>query len=322
MRYQEILVEANVIEKIKNDNKMIKRLAIAMRHDHTLPLNVLAKLGPKPTDIALAQAFSELLDKTLSSTSYGDLSRSGKFDEWLLRQYINGIADYEDINGEGGEALSAYNALSIRGMLYPQDQDFNRFPTISSLQRAMRKNEYQRELQRLKDQETIEKHKREKREVVVYEDDRFWAAVLLNYGACYTLNNSFGYRANFCTGSSTGLNWFNRYAPDGMILAVVDKDNINDADGKWQIHAGTNQFVNADQDNRYNPDRNAGKFNKLFPGLFTQVTQGIVNHGEEIKDLSKNLVQGGYDVSKEVENLKRHFPAAYVQQDRNDEQNR
>lgn len=322
MLSKQFLQEANVAAKLKNDAKMAKRIGIAMRHDNTLPPALIAKLGPRPDDQQLLQAFSDLLDQTLSQTAYGDLSREGKFDEWLTRQYINGQVDFEDINGEGGDALGAWAALSLRGKLLPQDQDFNRFPSIAKLQAVMRKVQYQRELERIKDQETIERHKREQRNIVVYEDDEYWAAVLLNYGACYTFNNAAGYRANFCTGSSSGLGWFNRYSPDGMIIAIVSKNNLDKADGKWQIHSGTNQFVNADQDDRYYPSRNAEKFGRLYPGLMLKVVEGLAANAEVIDENSEDIVRGGYDTAKEIEILRQKFPGAFttVKTDKDDQQ--
>lgn len=314
----EFLFEANVAAKLKNDAKMAKRIGIAMRHDHTLPPLVVARLGPRPDDQSLLQAFSDLLDQSLSQTDYGDLSREGKFDEWLTRQYINGLVNYEDINGEGGDALGAWAALSLRGKLEPADQDFNRFPSISKLQVAIRKPAYRHELERIKDQETIEKHKREQKNIVVYEDDDYWAAVLLNYGACYTFNNAAGYRANFCTGSSSGLTWFERYSPQGLLLAIVVKDELDQANGKWQVHSASNQFLNADQDNRWNPSGNATTFGKLYPGLMINIVQGLQNNSEEINTASEAIVRGGYNVSEEIKALRDRFPGAFTEKPKSD----
>ena len=126
MKLNQIVLEANVAAKLK-DPKMVKMLSIAMRHDSSLPKDRVARLGPKPSDEEIVQLWSDLLDSSLSSTDYGDLSADGKFDEWLTRMYTNGVADYEDINGEGGDALGAWKALSIRGKLAEKHQDFNNF---------------------------------------------------------------------------------------------------------------------------------------------------------------------------------------------------
>jgi len=84
--------EANVASKIK-DPKMIKQIAIAMKHDGTLPRHKVAAMGTKPTDEQALKLWSELLDSALSRTRYGDISQDGEFDEWLTRLYANGQID-------------------------------------------------------------------------------------------------------------------------------------------------------------------------------------------------------------------------------------
>lgn len=294
--------EANVAAKIK-DPKMIKQIAIAIRHDPTIPKAKIAALGPKPDDQAVLQLWSELLDSSLRRTDYGDISQDGKFDEWLTRLYVNGQVDYEDINGEGGDALGAWKALSVRQRLNPEHQDFNKFKSIRQIQDIVRIDQYRSELSRIKDAEVIEKHKREKKELTILDTKRFMAVVPFNYGACYTFNNSAGYQASFCTGSSSGLQWFNRYADDGPIVSIIDKDNFEDVDGKWQMHAPTSQLNNGNQ--RNNGDE---RFSELFPGLMKKIIAGLQQHADEINKNSTEIVQGGYDMAKAVADIKKRFP--------------
>ncbi len=296
------LIEANVAAKIK-DPKTVKMLSIAMRHDNTLPPQSVAKLGPKPTEEDILKLWSEVLDASLRSTDYGDISADGKFDDWLTRLYINGVVDYEDINGEGGDALGAWKALSIRGKLKEPHQDFNKFKNLRQIQTIVRDRAYQDELRRIKDAEVIEKHKREKKELTLIDDDRFLVTVPFNYGACYTFNNEMGYQASFCTGSSSGLTWFNRYADDGPIISIIDKANSDDVNGKWQMHAPTNQLNNGNQSVRSDE-----KFAELFPGLMTKIIAAIQSNSTEIKKSSVDLVPGGYDIEQAVADIKKRFP--------------
>lgn len=302
------LLEANIATKIK-DPKTIKMLGIAMRHDSTLPKAAVASLGAKPTDEQILKLWSDVLDKSLSSTNYGNISTDGKFDEWLTRLYMNGILDYEDISGEGGDALGAWKALSVRGKLKPEHQDFNKFRNLRQIQSIVQSRDYRNELERIKDSETIEKHKREKKEITILDDDRFLAVIPFNYGSCYTFNNSAGFKASFCTGSSSGMQWFNRYAKDGPMISVIDKDNFEEANGKWQIHAPTNQMNNGNQTLSYG--RGEEKFAELFPGLLKKIIAGLKSKATEIKDASKDLVPGGYDVAKAAEDLQNQFAKAY-----------
>ena len=313
------VAEANVAAKIK-DPAIIKRLGIAMKHDGTLPKASIAKLGPKPDDQSILALWSTMLDKSLSSTDYGDLSQDGKFDEWLTRLYINGAADYEDINGEGGDALGAWKALSIRGKLKPAHQDFNKFKALRQIQQIVRDRDYQSELRKIKDAEVIEKHKREKKEVTLVDNERFLVVMPFNYGACYTFNNSNGYQANFCTGSSSGLSWFERYSPEGPIISIFDKENPDNKDGKWQMHMPTNQLQNGDQDRRGDMRWNDERFAELFPGLMKQIVDGMTANAEDIKTSSQDIVKGGYDVAAAVADIKKKAPLSYASKVGNEEE--
>ena len=307
------VAEANVAAKIK-DPKTIKMLTIAMRHDGTLPKARVAALGPKPTDEDTLKLWSDMLDASLRNTDYGDISADGKFDEWLTRMYTNGIVDYEDINGEGGDALGAWKALSVRGKLQEKHQDFNKFKSLKQIQAIINDRSYRDEIRKIKDAEVIEKHKKEKKEITIVDDERYQAVVPFNYGSCYTFNNSNGVPASFCTGSSSGLTWFNRYAKDGAIISIIDKQNMDDVNGKWQLHAVTNQINNGDQTVRKDE-----VFADLFPGLMKKIIAGLEANAAEIKASSTELMSGGYDISQEVSLLKRRFPLSYASSDKPEE---
>jgi hypothetical protein len=316
MKLAQVITEANIAAKLK-DPKMIKMLGIAMRHDGSIPKNKLAALGTAPADDQIVKLWSDLLDDSLRSTDYGDLSQDGKFDDWLTRMYTNGVADYEDINGEGGDALGAWKALSIRGKLKEPHQDFNKFKTLRQIQQIIRLPDYRSELARIKDAETIEKHKREKKEISLIDNDRFLVTLPFNYGACYTFNNSAGFQASFCTGSSSGLRWFERYAPDGPIISIIDKDNIDKVNGKWQMHAPTGQMNNGDQSLSYT--RGDQKFAEMFPGLLKKIAAALQSKAAEVKDASKDITPGGYDVASAIEDIKRRLPASWASEAKEEE---
>ena len=309
MKLNQIVLEANVAAKLK-DPKMVKMLSIAMRHDGTLPKDRVAKLGPKPSDDEVVQLWSDLLDSSLSSTDYGNLSTDGKFDEWLTRMYVNGVADFEDINGEGGDALGAWKALSIRGKLAEKHQDFNKFKNLRQIQQIVQSRDYRDELRRIKDAEVIEKHKREKKETTLIDDERFLITLPYNYGACYNFNNSHGFNASFCTGSSSGQRWFERYSPEGPIISIFDKQNQDDENGKWQMHAPTGQMNNGNQSVSYSSGDK--KFAELYPGLMKEIIAAVKSNAEEIKTNSVDIVRGGYDVNAAIAEIKSKLPASYA----------
>jgi hypothetical protein len=326
MKLKQIALEANAAVKVLKEPKKAKMLAIAFRHDHSVPHNAVAKLGPKPTDEDIVKVWSDLLDQSLDlskkSPTKPNLSADGRFDDWLTRLYINGAVDFEDINGEGGDALYKWLTLHNGHVLKPQDQDFNAFTSIAQLSSRMSNGFYRGALDRLKNAAEIQKLKKLAKMITVYKDDRFTVVVPLNYGATAVFNNAEGYQANFCTGGSQGITWFKNYAPDGMIVCVLDSNNVDNKNGKWQFHAPTKQIVNAQQDDRGDTGGNDQKFAELFPGLMKKIIAGIQSKAEEIQQVSDTpdpgvpdrhghpsvLVPGGYDVAKEIQKIERTFP--------------
>lgn len=304
------LTEANVARKI-NDPKTMKMLRLAIRHDGSIPKHKLAALGPRPSDEEILELWSELLDDSLSNTDFGNISRDGKFDLWLTRLYINGHADFEDINGEGGDALGAWKALSRRDSLKPEHQDFNQFKTLKQIQKVVRDSEYRDVLRKARDAAQIAIHKRDKKESVLINDERFLVTLPYNFGACYVFNKEAGFDASFCTGSSQGLHWFQRYAPDGPVISVFDKENPDERNGKWQMHAPTGQMNNGNQ----TIVRTQGDmtFAELFPGLLKRIIAAIQSKSEEIQQNSIELTRdgNGYDIDKATQQLKQAFPYSY-----------
>jgi hypothetical protein len=315
MQLRNIIIEADLATKIVKDPKLAKMLALMWKHDGTIPPNLIAKLGPKPSDQDIAKTFGEIIDTSLANSALGDLSSDGKFDDWLMRLYVSGHNDYEDITGEGIDALGRWKALSKRGFLKPQHQDFNQFKNITQIQIMLQDPEYIKKLRRIQDDATIEKHKREKSDTVLIDDDRFFVIIPFNYGACYTFNNAYGVTANFCTGSSSGLRWFQDYSPRGPIVGIFDKNNPEDKNGKWQFHAPTNQLVNAQQDLRWDRNANDRAFAKLFPGLMKRIVQAMNDKAEEINSKSQALAPDGYDVPADIEAIKNTFPISYASEE-------
>jgi len=315
MIIKDIINEANAYKKV-NEPRLKKMIALAVMHDGTFPRKALASLGKNPKDDDVVKLLSDLIDRSLSNTNYGDISRDGKYDQWLLKKYADGAIDYEDLTGEGADALGAFKTLSIRGLLNPQHQDINKIRTIRQLVSLLASNSYAPILRRLKDEEKIKQLKKDKKDIVLIDDDRFYVAIPLNYGACYVFNNEVGIQASFCTGSSS-TNWFYRYAADGPMIDVLDKKNIDNVFGKWQIHAPTNQIKDAKQD--YNStDSN---FAKLFPGLLKRICDAMNQKKVLINELSSQMVNpdrpnvpmvpSGYDVDVAITQIKNKFPLSY-----------
>ena len=73
MKIKQITNEANIAPQILKDPKMTKMLNIAFRHDSSLPLSQISRLGPRPTDKQIVELWADMLERSLADTIYGNL---------------------------------------------------------------------------------------------------------------------------------------------------------------------------------------------------------------------------------------------------------
>jgi hypothetical protein len=304
MRATQLLLEADLGNKIKSDPKTLKLLNLAWRHDSTVPRKIRTQLGPNPSPETVADFWGTEVDRLLAGSDdnwTSDLSREGKFDGWLIRLYISGAIDWEDLTGEAVDRLNKYNVLRNRNILQPMETDLNRFRDLNHLNRTLDK--YGREIEKLITAARVEKAKRNAQSLTLIDNDRYHVSVPLNYGACYVFNHQTGHQSTFCTGSSTGMEWFGEYSNDGPLINVLDKKRAHTVNGKWQIHAPSKQINNSDQ--TINSDN---KFSGIFPGLMSEIQKALLAHARELNAGSQDIVKGGWNISRAIEQLKRAFP--------------
>jgi hypothetical protein len=296
------LTEANVAAKIRDEN-MQKILLYAVLNDETIPANKLHMLGKKPTPEKAVQFLSQVIDQALENTMYGDISKTNKYDMWLINRYAQGFIDYEDIDGEA-DTLGAFHALGKRNLLRPEDKDINKFDDLQELRYEIN-NKYEQEIANLKDKERLKKIKRNKKDLVLINDGEVFVSIPFNYSACYYFNNGFGINANYCTGSSNGEYWFKNYSQNGVILNIFNIKEPNNDTSKYQIHAATDQIKSASQSHSYSRDE---VFAETYPGLMQRIFAAMKENAVTINEMSKDITPGGYNVDREIQLLKKKFP--------------
>jgi hypothetical protein len=223
-----------------------------------------------------------------------------------MDRYLTYGFDWEDLIGQVPNALGAWLTLNRKNLLPRQYQDLNRF-SLSQLKTIVGKEEYSSHLERARNTGKIEAEKKKQQSIVLINDERFYAAIPLNYGACYVFNNAEGVQASFCTGSSSGLPNFRNYSSRGPIIMIADKSNLKSLDGKWQIFAPSREFTRADQ----RTSNESQRFGKLFPGLMNKIASAMTEKSSEIKN-------AGYDAEQEAMRLKNTFPEAFGEGRRED----
>jgi len=303
------LVEANVASKIKDPNIM-RAIRIAVHNDDTIPVNMLHKLGKRPTDEHATKFLSDVIDSALSNTEYGDISKINKYDMWLVRKYVIGAVDYEDIVGEA-DTLALFHVLGRSRVLDAKYSDINRFTDLQHLSRVLNTT-YRQAISQFKDEAKLKQMKKNKKDIVLINDGEIFVSIPLNYGACYFFNNGFGIKASYCTGSSSGETWINKYMPQGLILNVFNIKNPNEDYSKYQIHAPTNQIKSASQAHKNSKD---SMFAKYYPGLMKKIIEAMKEKSEIINKASQDIKPGGYDVHREAQLLAEKFPLSYASEE-------
>lgn len=317
-----IILESKFEQQILSNPKskdILRNLDLMIKYDTTIPTKLFIEIGSKPTPEHVLQVWIKYISEAIKNAFYNNYNEGLKYLPYLFKYYNNGAINYEDLTGEVVDNIRKWWLIKNTRQLNPKHQDLNSL-TPSLLQKILNNDTYRNILRKLENAEVLEKAKRNSKEFVLLDNEKYHVAIPMNYGACYVFNNAAGIQANFCTGGSSGMTWFDRYAPKGPLIMVTDKKNINDADGKWQIHANTKQILNAEQDRRWDHVGNSQKFAKLFPGLMTEIQNAMLEKKDDIKAYSKAILNNAYDVDTEAENLTKTFPAAFATSDQSSNQ--
>lgn len=305
MKIKQLTENKGFFDRLQTDQRQLRLLAIAFNLDKTVPRIWIAKLGPDPSDKEIAKLVAEEFTKRLRETDYGNID-DGKFNEWAIRLYSGGGIDFEDLLGQLPDQLGAFRALSIRGKIPNEFNDINKFRSFKVLKSYLTK--YNSDLEKIQNEAKLEQAKRDQRYITLIDDDRYLVQIPLNYGACYMFNMGEGVRGSFCTGSSSGLGYFKSYSSQGPLITILDKANMNDPFGKWQLHVETSQLQNAPQ-NWNDHWRNGSKFGELFPGLMKRIIRAIEANDSQITEKGREF-NFNWKLDSTIERIKRSFNLA------------
>jgi len=308
MKIRQLTEDKSFFDKLQSDARQMRLLSIAFSLDKTVPRHIIAKLGPNPEDKDIAKFFAEHFTNSLKDTSYGNIN-DGKFNEWDTRLYGSGGIDFEDLIGQLPDKLGEFKALSVRNILPREFNDINKIRNFNMLKTFLGK--YRNDLEKIQNEAKIEQAKRDQQFITLIDDEKYNVAIPLNYGACYVFNMGQGVRGSFCTGSSNGLNFFKNYSSSGPIITFLDKANMNNENGKWQLHIQSHQLQNAPQNwNDYY--RNGRTFGSLFPGLMRRVIKAIEDKNELIAEKGREF-NFNWKLDSTIELIKRVLPHAFTE---------
>jgi hypothetical protein len=299
------LLESIFLDKLLSDKQRLKLLSIAWRHDPDIDIHVVSKLGPRPTEQDIATAWDLMLDKKLNELGEPELIADSKYKEWLTKLYVTG-RHHSDSLLNNLEHLESWHVLSLKNLLKPEHTDLNRIRSVEILERIV--SGYHAVLVKIKAERELEKLKRNVQQIILIDNERFFVAIPLNYAACYSFNYT-GHNSRYCTGASDGRGYFSRYSSNGPIVTIIDKKNLTDKNGKWQLHPATGQFANSDQTvTSASADR---QFAKQYPGLYKEIVSAIQAKSADIQQSSMLLSDRGYNMPSIIKKFATEFPISY-----------
>jgi hypothetical protein len=330
MRYSQIVESSNI------DPVAAKKLALRVWGDGTFPAHKLTPIVAKfrnsgqkaefsnkefVDDIANS-FFSELEHEIDISNTWLELKLQPEYKtivRWIADKYIKGFFNFEDATGQGISVLDRW--LVVKNQLtdirppagtptFPTNLD--RVPNLKLLNNYLRIDFYSKLFNQVQQKYILKRAQQQAKEIVLIQTPDIKVAIPLNYGSCYLFNNEVGYNASYCTGSSTGLSWFDRYKKQGLILQITDIKNIDREDGKWQIHAPTYQVKNGSQTylhiNKDGTRISSFKyFKELFPVLLREILKALTAKREEIEPILKEYYFEDISVNDEIAKLVQLF---------------
>jgi len=332
--YEFVIVEA---ANIPNRDKF---LALRLFSDVSFPRHLIARLGKvnlnNPADLErISQLWNTSLDNIVRGAYETGAMQTNLLNQreyptiknWLTNIYIRGLDEYEDISGQGlawlAEWLMVKNNLNSRhaSEISPNlksrfPTDLNRFRDLEHLEQIIEKPWVIKLREKIRQEAAMKRMQAQAKEYVLLDNDRFRITIPLNYGGCYMFNFGPGVPGTFCTGSSTGNQWFDRYKQEDLIIDILDKQNLESPDGKWQIHAESDQVKNAVQQPQHHVHDSQGYsrrysnkqyFKKLFPELVELLPKLVYDQRVEIDKAIQDYYGEDVSAEKSEETLRNLF---------------
>ncbi len=338
-----ILTEAVALTKgsqrVMNDKKLVAGLADAMRddarsHPHNFPPNS-SRTFQKSPDEELAQWFLENLDKIEKEGYEGTIySRDGVYSDWIVRRYIAGSHNWEDIIGVMNMNLRDWTLLKNRNMLDPNHRDIPKFNSVRDVGKYM-STHYADKLEKIRDAAKNAVRNKSAKSVKLVDNDDYRIYTTLNRAAGCAL----GLGTQWCTANSVSSTNYHNYAGRGMLFQVfpyakeVGKDgevhNVQDEDGKpvlndktkYQFDAGGKDFSPNFMDITDTPVKPAQVVEK-FPYIYTDLAKALKANKTKMEAAFKEMSADptlqsddfkikSYEIDEEIEKLHKFVDKGY-----------
>jgi hypothetical protein len=277
-------------QRVMNDKKLVAGLADAMRddarsHPRNFPANS-SRTFQKASDEELAQWFLENLDKIEKAGYEGTIySRDGVYSDWIVRRYIAGSHNWEDIVGVMNMNLRDWTLLKNRDLLGAGHKDIPKFNSVRDVG-AYVNTHYEHHLADIRDAAKTAALKKTAKSALIVDNDDYKIYTVFNRNAARMV----GLGTQWCTANSASGSNYENYSKNAMLFQLFPTQAKKDETGrpeKFQFDASgvgsmsPNGFAFKDfLDHNVSPD----VVRERFPYLYTDLVKGLKEKGSALED--------------------------------------
>ena len=322
-------------QRVMNDKNLVANLADSIRDDARSHPSAFPpgfnRTCQKTPDPQLAQWFLENIDKIEKEGYEGIVySRDGVNSDWIVRRYIAGSHNWEDLTGVMNMNLCDWYLLKNRNMLDPNHKDLPKFGSVRDVGYYMTTH-YKDKLDKLRDASKNAARNKMAKSIKLVDNDDYRIYTTLNRAAGCAL----GLGTQWCTANSSSGNFFHSYSKNAMLFQVFpyvkekDKEgnlvNVKDEDGKkemnevekYQFDAGGPNFMDV-TDRPAKPDVIREKFPYMYTDLSAALKEKKPAMEKAFADLSIDpTLQGDdfkiktYEIDDEIKKLHKFVDRGY-----------
>lgn len=321
-------------QRVMNDKNLVADLADSVRddarsHPAAFPAGS-SRTFQKAPDEQLAQWFLENIDKIEKEGYEGTVySRDGVNSDWIVRRYIAGSHNWEDLTGVMNMNLRDWYLLKNRNALDVNHRDLPKFNSVRDVGYYMTTH-YKDKLEAMRDAAKNAARNKMAKSVKLVDNEDYRIYTTLNRAAGCLL----GLGTQWCTANSNSGTHFHSYADRNMLFQLFTYAKEKDKNGNLEVKKDEEGKKILDPQEKYQFDA-GGSFMNItdtpasakhvatkFPYLYTDLAKALKDNKGKMEQAFKELrddptLQGEdykiktYEIEDEINKLHKFVDKGY-----------
>lgn len=322
-------------QKVINDSNLVAGLADAMRDDaRSNPSSFPAgssKTFQKAPDEDLANWFLENIDKIEREGYEGTVySRDGLNNDWIVRRYVAGSHNWEDLTGVMNMNLRDWYLLKNRNLLDANHKDLPKFKSVRDVGYYMTTH-YKKALDDARDAAKNAARNKMAKSVKLVDNEDYRIYTTLNRAAGCAL----GLGTQWCTANSNYPGHYHTYSNRAMLFQMFPYKKVKDAEGKTTTETTEDGKKVINDTTKYQFDAGGPNFMDItdrpvapafiaetYPYLYTDLSTALKQNKDKMEQAFKELAGDPtlqaddfkiktYEIDDEIEKLHKFVERGY-----------